>query len=462
MGLRDFVNRLKEQEAQKNAEIQKMEANPRFAGMDVTKIELQPIDGDKDRMALYGCYAGDTFTYKGQTYTVEKDDVERIEISPKYTRVDSDRYRYSKPPKEIQAQWDKAESDARRRMYLGNFQPGDQVKGATYTFTYDSRELTEDYGPHGDYTRVVGYHNGWEIKCHDNKTPMKDIVMPDEFLGKRVMFAEKCFEDCKNIASVAHISQDALAHGYMNKMFDRSGLREVPAELMDDINKNYYKIRMSCSFAYAIHNIRSIHRAVMATDKIGTPLGLYMFEKKEHLRAEAEKMKENASAEVDNVRGEFSPYQKAEKVSFVYDFRPVTIYRAQDMDGNLRVVNPNGPQQTPSYQGGHFYSTIMMPHDGYGGYMSQFEQGKIQGLTPDSITQISMDELADYMKSVYDAKIESLEVEAVDDMVKTSERIEKARAEADKAQEGLDFTPRKDDLSKIEPNTRDEHEEEIE
>lgn len=462
MWLTNFVNKLKEQETQKSAEIQRMSENPRFSGMDVTKIALHPIDGDKDRMALYGCYAGDTFSYKGQTYTVEKDDVERIKITPQYTKVDGDKYRYSKPPKEIQKQWDQAKSDARKRMYMGNFKPGDVVENETYTFKYRSQELTEDYGPHGDYTRTIGYHNGWSISCRDKTTPMKDVVMPDEFLGESVMFAERCFENCKNVASVAHISSDALSHGYINNMFSHSGLREVPHELLTDIQRNKHKIQISCGYAYAIHNAKELHDALTSIQSFGNKSGLYMFAQQELAQQHIQELKNNKETEAENIRGEFSSYQKAEKVSFVYDFRPLTLYRAQGMNGDLFVVNPNGPHQAPLYQGGHFEQSVMTLHDGYGGFMSKFDESKIQGLTSDSFTPVSMDELSDYIEKVYDKTIERVEANLTKEITKVSKELTNARAEADRAQEGLDFKPRKDDFDKLINNTREDHEKGIE
>ena len=71
-------------------------SNPRFKEMDISKIKFYPIDGDIDRMKLYGCYTGDKFTYQGKEYTVEKDDVERLTFKPSFERVGYKEYRYEK------------------------------------------------------------------------------------------------------------------------------------------------------------------------------------------------------------------------------------------------------------------------------------------------------------------------------------------------------------------------------
>jgi hypothetical protein len=194
MGIFNLVNKMQETKKERarvereEQEIKlRLEQNPRFKGMDVDKIEFVPVDGDVDRMKIYGCYAGDKFIYEGKEHTVEKDDVERVTFYPS-------------------SQYNQDENEAKRRMYLGEFKYGDRVENQTYAFTY-KRAYFPLYHDHYMEDSPYDYKamEGWHIKCIDKETPMENVVMPDTFLGIKIKFIENCFENCHNLKSVSHI-----------------------------------------------------------------------------------------------------------------------------------------------------------------------------------------------------------------------------------------------------------------
>ena len=310
------------------------------------------------------------------------------------------------------------------------FKPGDKVTEGPFQFTFIKRDITEDYGPHGDYTRVVGHEVGWGIECMDKTTPMKDVVMPDMVEGYPVIAAEECFRGCYNVASVSHVSTEAIKSGHVRDMFKNSGLREVPEQLTG------YNAAVTCSQAYAIPGIEKI----ILNSNLYTEPDLSEKKLAEKAIANFEQYKERDTLLIEDG---FSPYEKFETVSFVYDFHPISIVRAQDLDGKWFAINPNGPRVD---EGFHYYDetsstkTAMIPYDAY---MKQFKSDKIQGLTVDSFVEISCLEGKKAIESAYDTAIQGQKVRAENAQKTFDAKVVEAIERADKAQEGLDFVPRK-------------------
>ena len=323
----------------------------------------------------------------------------------------------------------KAESTQEQSETYG-FKPGDKVPEGPFQFTFIRRAITEDYGPHGDWTRVVGHEIGWAVECMDKTTPMKDVVMPDMVEGYPVIDAKECFRGCYNVASVSHISTEAVKSGHVRDMFKNSGLREVPEQLTG------YYAAVACSQAYALPGV----------EKIITNSGFYiepnLSEKQlaEKAIANFEQYKERDTLLIEDG---FSPYEKFETVSFVYDFHPISIVRAQDLDGKWFAINPNGPRVN---EGFNYYSdtsdtkTAMIPYDSY---MKQFKSDKIQGLTVDSFVEMSCLEGKKAIENAYDTAIQKQKVRAETAQEKFDAKVAEAIENANKAQECLDFVPRK-------------------
>ena len=327
--------------------------------------------------------------------------------------------------KEIQ----KAESEPEQTETYG-FKPGDKITQGPFQFTFIKRDITEYWGPHDDYTRVVGQEIGWAVECMDKTTPMKDVVMPDMVEGYPVIDAKECFRGCYNIASVSHISTEVVKSGHVGDMFKNSGLREVPEQLTG------YHISTACAQAYAIPNIETI---IINSGFYCEP-NVSEKQRAETAIANFEQYKERDTLLIEDG---FSPYEKFETVSFVYDFHPISVVRAQDLDGKWFAVNPNGPRVSTGF--GYYgdtsdTKTVMIPYDSY---MKQFKSDKIQGLTVDSFVEISCLEGKKAIESAYDTAIQKQKVRAESAQEKFDAKVAEAIESANKAQEGLDFVPRK-------------------
>lgn len=390
-------------------------SNLRFKEMDISKIKFYPIDGDIDRMKLYGCYAGDKFIYQGKEYIVEKDDVEKLIFLPSYKKIDIEKYHHTEPPKKIKELWKKSEKEAKQRMYMRDFHPNDIIKSDLYQFTYISQDITKENSFHGG--NLIGHIDGWKIKCIDTITPIRDLVMPDSFFGVDIVSADACFKDCYNIASIKHIPEKCFNFNRIQNMFDKSGLREIPNELKDN-----NQIENACGYALCIHNYKSVIKNLNPYNILLTAYGK-VYQKEQAL----EKAKANLDRDETILNSEFSPYKKFEKISFEYDENPLTIITAVDQTGKLFAVNNT-----------NFNQQIIVP---FKDYFKQFENSKISKFSVNSFTQISPKEGIQAIISADKNKINYLNKELNIEKEKLSKKIQEEILKADKMQIGLNYKP---------------------
>ena len=331
------------------------------------------------------------------------------------------------------------------------FAIGETKTDGIYQFTYTSDPITERYGDRGEDERVVGYNYGWQIRCIDTRTPMQDVVMPDTFMGQPVIKANECFEGCYNVATVKHISSMALELGNISNMFKNSGLREVPEQL------NHYQIHWACKEAYALCDTTLLKGLSSKYERIERDL--------ESTEMAVKRYEGYKDRDISLVGDEFSPYVKFEKVSFVYDYQPISIIRAQDTDGKWFAISPTGPKHG-SY---HYEYSDNTPYDStfapYGDYMKRFDQTKIHGLTTESFVEISAEEGKKAIEASYDVclgkirdKADGLRKELDEVSASIDVIIAEETAKANMAQEGLNYTPMnpKPDVAYINNEDRDE------
>ena len=219
--------------------------------------------------------------------------------------------------KQQENEQDKQEKDA--------FKPGDIVTGHPFKFTFKREDIIEYYGPHDDYERVVGHKIGWKVECVDKTTPMKDVVIPDTMLGYPVVDASECFKGCHNVASVAHIPTECLKFGDVKDMFAESGLRVIPEQLDSRL------ACLACGKAYAIPGVENLSKEHFYGREEN--IGEIMFATRRI--AEFEEYKERDTLMMDEG---LSKYQNFERVSFVYNFQPVSVVRVQDEDGTRYIA----------------------------------------------------------------------------------------------------------------------------
>ena len=325
------------------------------------------------------------------------------------------------------------------------FAIGETKTDGIYQFTYTSDPITERCGYRGEDEKIVGYNYGWQIKCIDTQTPMQDVVMPDTFMGQPVIKANECFEGCYNVATVKHISSEALELGKISDMFKNSGLREVPEQL------NSYQIHWACKEAYALANTEQLKNLSWEYEKAKRDV--------EYANRNVRTYSGYKDRDVSLVGDEFSPYVKFEKVSFVYEYNPVSVIRVQDTDGKWFAINPNGPKLGHEYNSSADrtpYNSSFVPYESY---MSRFDSTKIHGLTVESFVEVSPEVGKDAIAASYDVAIGKLEKyaeklqEHLDEISTSLDKvIAEETAKADAAQEGLNFTPRKSEPEIDTPN----------
>lgn len=312
------------------------------------------------------------------------------------------------------------------------FEVGEVKTDGIYQFTYRSDPITVRSGYRGEDETIIGYNYGWQIKCIDTTTPMKDIVMPDEFMGEPVIMANNCFENCYNVASVAHISKNCVeSQRFLYGMFDFSGLREVPTEL-----EGRY-ISHICGKAYAMPNYLQTAVEQYSEDADARKIN----ELSNYLKL----MQEKKDKELSLIDDEFSPYAKAEIISFVYNFHPTTVIRLQDHNENWYAVDMSNIGKT--------HADIMQPYDAH---MKQFKSDGIQGLTVHSFEEVSLSTVKEILEIKFDDVIRKATEEKESHIVALNERIAEETAKADKAQEGLDFKPKKIAQTEISKDSKDE------
>lgn len=390
---------------QKQKEIKKhTSANPRFENIDISKVQFYPIDNDIDRMKLYGCYAGDKFIYQGKEYIVEKDDVEKVKFYPSYKEVTG------KP-----VEWKQALNESKQRMYMGNFIPNDTIENGLYSFTYVSQDIIKETSIHGG--EAIGHIDGWRIECIDKTTPIKDLIMPDSFLGIDVVSADDCFRNCYNVASVTYIPQKCFDYNCIRGMFTKSGIREIPSQLDTDI-----KIQLACGNALCLYNFENIIKKLNSYSLSYTAYGKVYNKEKSLLQA-----KEDFNRNENLLRSEFSPYQKFEKVSFEYDGKPLTIITAIDVQNTGFAINDTD-----------FHKPILIP---FKEYMQQLEGNKMSGFTKKSFSSYSYDEGVIAILNATKNKIQYLTKEFNTEKESLFQKIQEEVSKAIKAQQGLDLIP---------------------
>ena len=372
--------------------------------MDVSKIQFYPIDNDVDRMKLYGCYAGDKFIYQGKEYIVEKDDVEKVRFYPSYKEVTG------KP-----VEWKQALNESKQRMYMGNFIPNDTIENGLYSFTYVSQDIIKETSIHGG--EAIGHIDGWRIECIDKTTPIKDLIMPDSFLGINVVSADDCFRNCYNVASVKHIPEKCFNYNCIKCMFSKSGLREVPQDLDTDV-----KIQIACGNALCLDNFEDIMKKLNSYSLSYTAYGKIYDKEKSLIKA-----KENLDRDKSILNSEFSPYQKFEKVSFEYGGEPLVIIIAVDTTNVGFAINDT-----------NFHKATMIP---FKEYMQQLESEKMCGFTAQSFSHFPYEEGIKAILTADKNKIDCLNKELNIEKENLSKKIQEEVSKAVKAQQGLDLTP---------------------
>ena len=341
-----------------------------------------------------------------------------------------------------------------KRMLAKKFIEGDKVIGSPFTFTYENE--------------------GWKILCNDKTTPMKDVSMPDTLFGLPVKNANHCFEGCYNVASVSHISSYALNIGNLEYMFQNSGIREFPKQILDLIgvhDSTFYKATID---AYCVYNLEKVNdyfrqnssesykssayadwRRKNFPSKLdvlydseyweednyyGNGSSIFIFEKTTTLKENIDVLKTNK----EEKSGEFNPFQFGEKVSFIYNFEPVTIIRAIDFKENAFAIDFNTTGLIEDIKNSPSEDNVIKPFESY---MRSLSTKNISDFNVNSFTKISIEELNENIKKAYDYRIGKMEKELSLETKKLEEKIQDNIKLANKAQAGLEFTPREDDLT---------------
>jgi hypothetical protein len=264
----------------------------------------------------------------------------------------------------------------------------------------------------------------------DKTTPMKDVVIPDTMLGYPVVDASECFKGCHNVASVAHIPTECLKFGDVKDMFAESGLRVIPEQLDSRL------ACLACSKAYAVPGVENLSKEHFYGREEN--IGEIMFATRRI--AEFEEYKERDTLMMDEG---LSKYQNFERVSFVYNFQPVSVVRVQDEEGKWLAINPDGPREhegySYSYNRASSAKTALVPYDAY---MERFESSKIQGLTTDSFKPMSMEEGKHAIEAAYDKAIDVLKDKIERAQAEFDKKVTLETEKADGMQEGLDVTPK--------------------
>ena len=449
MGLISFVEKQEEKREIRQYKQKHMESEPRFAGMDVSKIKFQPIDGDVDRMTMYGCYAGDKFTYEGKTYEVEKDDVERIKVTP---HIDIKKEFDKKDASELNVfermRYQQLEEEGRRRIYAQKLIHGDCVDTDIFRLKYYS--VTRRIYGIRDEVEQEWQDTGWSIKCTDKKTPMKDVVMPDKMLGEWVCDAVNCFKDARNVASVAHIPKMVIDYGKSYHMFENSGIRELPKQLIPLLLEHDEKAMHCVLYMKAIKDYEKIYCAVMdklcekpnETETLGTA------EHSTGIKSDTIRIRKNMERDINSVTGELPTFVKFEKLSFMHKFCPTTVLRAQTYDGKWYAIN-NGLERRCR---GNTSNNVLegmsdSALESFDSFMEKrYSNEHIQNLNTgeSAVTPISAEEFADAIKKAYEGTFEIIDKRWEDQLDKLRKECEYATKLADKAQEGLNFMPRDD------------------
>ena len=237
--------------------------------------------------------------------------------------------------------------------------------------------------------------------------------MPDSFLGIDVVSADDCFNNCYNVASVVHIPQKCFDYNCIRGMFTKSGIREIPSQLDTDI-----KIQLACGNALCLYNFEDIMKKLNSYALSYTAYGKILDKEKTLIKA-----KENLDRDESLLNGEFSPYQKFEKVSFEYEGEPLVIITAIDPANVAFAINDT-----------NYHKPTIIP---FKDYIQELEGSKMCGFTAKSFAHFPYKEGVDKNKIHYLNKELNIEKE------KLSTKIQEEVAKADKAQQGLDYIPAK-------------------
>ena len=402
--------------------------NPAFEGMDISKIEFKPIDGDVNRMAMYGCYAGDSFVYEGEEIAILDDMVERITV--------------------------KGDEEMVKRVYSGQMEFGDAVKVGELTFYYDGYDVEstweDEFGyEYKDVSQTRADHrDSWIVKCEEREKPLVNLAIPDEILGKPVSSIEDAFVGCKNLVSVSHIPQYIVDVGALTDAFANSGLRVIPEQLQSSA-----EMFDACKAAYALTNYEQVmfeNKNKGRNSHNHTQLGHAV----DWQRA-AKNYRDEKESKAELMKGEFSPYKKHELVSFVYKFEPVRILRVQDMNDNWYAVSP----ANNSYITRHGSRPIVP----YGEYMKKFDMTYVTDLTVESsFKELTPEKSAEIVSEAYDMMAERADREVMKHINDFLQDRYEAIDAADKAQgefaiESKKLTP-EEILDMITPKTIEKEE----
>lgn len=416
--------------------------------MNPSKIEFQPVDGDIDRMTMYGCYEGDKFTYAGKTYVVEKDDVPRIELRPTIDMRAFDGKKLYELSSFERRRYNQMVEEGKRRMYAGILYVGDYAKTPTYEFSYRtkshtievSRDETEEYTT-----------KGWSIRCIDHQTPMKDVVMPDQLFGANIEFANNCFENAKNVASVAHISK-YVGSLEMSGMFRYSGLRELPDQMLQQLesgNAWLYQFQISIGAAYALDYYEELITAIDDTCHRESHLHeIGSRDSKNYYESDIRKLHKNMNDDIADIEGELPKFVKFEKLSFMYKYQPVTVIRGQTANGNWYALNP-GLEKYSDYGARKLIGMSESVFAHFDKFMAdRYDNKYVQNLSTGEppISEISKEEVIEEIKKIYGECIEEIEGRLNKLLDERREQCADARKQADRAQEGLNFTPKPVDV----------------
>lgn len=384
MGLLEVFSKKRREEVNLSSDVSTKKelspvTNPVFNGLDVSKIDFQPIDGDVTRMQMYGCYAGDKFLYEGELHVIKEDTVERISIL--------------------------GDEEMAKRVYSGQMEFGDAIKVGDLTFYYDGYEVDctwedESGYEYKDVSKTRADHiDSWIVKCEEREKPLVDLVIPDEVLGKPVSSIEDAFVGCKNLVSISHIPQYIIDVGALTDAFANSGLRVLPEQLPSST-----EMFNACKDAYALTNYEQVmldNRNKGRNSHSNTHLGYAI-----NWQRAAKEYREAKESKAELMRGEFSPYKKFELVSFVYKFEPVRILRVQDMNDNWYAVSP----ADNTYITRHGDRPIVP----YGEYMKKFDMKYVTDLTVESsFKELTPEEGAKVVSEAYDMLAEKADREVI-------------------------------------------------
>lgn len=335
---------------------------------------------------------------------------------------------------------DSASHDVRERVLAGRPEINDSFVINPFKFTY--------LGMPNNVSRSAG----WQIQCIDKTTPMKDVIMPDKIFGIDVVFGVGCFDGCYNVASVAHVPE-SIYHSPENgySLFGNSGIREVPAELLEGNITDRTVVAKFCSNAYAINNIEKLNDAIYETTFYPTTtIGLSNFDIYNYYRDLSKVVSTEKKSILSSMKSEFPPYKIMQKASLYLE--PVSskrknnmvindVYIAHTYDNELIIFNPFIKEKGTNLITCPI-ETVAIKFDNFA---ADFQRANNYRAVLYDFKTLNADNFCEAISEIYNISMDELQKLADSEFAKIVETQTQEIEKANTAQNGLDYEPKERD-----------------